>query len=206
MATTYLPGAVRPANPTRRAFIAAAGLTIPAVAMAAMPIVSNPRSGWDSLVAEFHRADDAQKVADKAHDAAETVHFAGRKLLGERPKSPNSDYPRPISDMTIGELRDYAAPPEQQAQHATALAEWQAKSDELDQRYKRDAEDDWHDAVDAREDAVNAIFAYPAPDRTALLFKLDLAEREYHGLGIDLDETVAKHVFTDVRRFARGEA
>lgn len=206
MATTYLPGALRPANPTRRAFIGAAGLAIPLTAAVASPIIHSPRREWDRLVAAFYRADAAQKAANKKHNAAETVYFAERKLLGDRPKTPDVDYPRPLHDMTIGEMRDYTVPADKQEQYAAALAVWNAKSEELDQRFQRNAGDEWHDAIDAREDAVNAIFAYPAPDRPALLFKLDLAEREYHGLDIDLDVAVAKQVFADVRRFARAEA
>jgi hypothetical protein len=207
MATTYLLGAVRPANPSRRAFIGAASLALPlAAATAASPLISSTNREWDRLVAECHRADAAQNTANKVHDAAETVYFAERKALGERPASPDSDYPRPIRDMTIGELRDYAPSPEQQAQYTAVLAEWQAKSDQLEEEYKHGAGGDWTDAIDAREDAVTAIFAYPAPDRAALLFKLELAEREYHGLGIDLDAPIARQIFADVRRFARGEA
>lgn len=192
---------------TRRAVLGAVVLAIPAAAAASTaPLICTSRTDWDRLVAEFHRADAAQNVMGKVHDAAETVYFDARKALGERPASPDSDYPRPIRDMTIGELRDHAPSPEQQAQYTAALAVWQAKSDELDERYKTDAGDAWRDAIDAREDAVTAIFAYPAPHSSGLLFKLDIAEREYHGLGIDLDAAIARQVFADVRRFARGEA
>jgi hypothetical protein len=157
-------------------------------------------------VADFHRADAAQNVAEKDLNVAKTRYFAERELLGDRPKAPDVDYPRPIRDMTIGELRDYAAPAEKVAGYDTALAAWNAMSADLEQRTKRAAEDRWHDALDDRDGAAKAIFAHPAPDRAALLFKLDLAEREYHGIGIDLDAPIARQVFADVRRFARGEA
>jgi len=206
MATTYLPGALRPANPTRRAFISAAGLAVPIAATAASPVLSNPRQKWASLVAEFHRKEAALQVVAKEHNAAETAFFAGRELLGECPKAPEADYPRPIDEMTVGELRELRASPEKQKQFATAFADWHAECEKLEQHTVAEVEDRWQTATDEREDAVNAIFACPSPDAAALLFKLNLAEREYHGLGIDLDETVAKHVFTDVRRFARGEA
>jgi hypothetical protein len=195
-----------PAAPTRRAFIGAASLAIPlAAAAAASPMINSPDREWDRIVAEFHRVDAALKVAEKAHNATETAYFAERGMVGNRPRSPDADYPRPIRDMTIGELRNFTPSAEKQEQYAAALATWNAKSDAVRQRYQH-GEDQWQDAVDAREDAVRAIFACPAPDRTALLFKLGLAEREYHGLGIDLDAAIARQVFADVRRFARGEA
>jgi hypothetical protein len=190
---------------TRRALLGAAVLTIP-VAAVAHPIICSARREWDSLIAEFHRADAAQNVAEKALNVAETHYFAEHALLGERPKAPDVDYPRPIRDMTIGELRDYAAPVEKLEAYDATLAAWEAKSKELEYRTKRAVEDRWHDALDKRNGAAKALFAYPAPDRAALLFKLDLAEREYHGPGIDLDATIAQQLFADMRRFARGEA
>jgi hypothetical protein len=206
MAATYLPGAARPANPSRRAFIGAASLTIPVAAMAALPNVSNPRREWDRLVAEFHRVDAVYDVALNELNVAETHYFAGLKSLGVRPKTPNVEYPRPIHDMTIGELQNYAAPAEELEGYDAALAHWRANSNGLELRTKRAAEDRWHDAIDKRGDAAKALFAYPAPDCAALLLKLDLAEREYHGAGSDLDGLIARHIFADMRRFARGEA
>lgn len=194
-----------PAAPTRRAFIGAASLAVPlAAAAAASPMISSPDREWDRLVAEFHRAQAKMKIVGAEHDAAETAFQAARALVGDRPKAPHVEYPRPIHEMTIGELRDMASPPHVQEQHAAAVAEWQAKSDEAEQRTMGDSEGRWSAAVDEQEVAVQAIFAHPAPDAAALLFKLDLAEREYSGF--DLDAAVAKPVFADVRRFMRTEA
>jgi hypothetical protein len=57
MAATNLPGAVRPANPSRRAFIGAASLVIPlvvaggATAAPATDVLSD--TTWPALVADF---------------------------------------------------------------------------------------------------------------------------------------------------------
>jgi hypothetical protein len=205
MATTYLPGATRPANPSRRAFIGAVSLAIPlAAAAAASPMLSSTNREWDRLVAEFHRADAHMKAVEPEHTAAEEAFFAARDLLVDQPKAPHVEYPRPIHEMTIGELREFAAPAHEQERHAAAVADWMMRSDEAKRRTMGDIEDRWNDAVSEQEAAVQAVLAHPAPDAAALLFKLELAEREYDGF--DLDAKVGKHLFADVRHFVRGEA
>lgn len=141
MATTYLPGAVRLANPSRRAFIGAASLTIPVAAMAAMPIISNPGRKWDRVVAEFQHADAKMNAAGAAHNAAQEAANAERALLGPRPEHPRIAYPRPIEDMTAGELGDLKVPADRQAEYETAISAWQAKTDELEERLIGDLEE-----------------------------------------------------------------
>lgn len=193
-----------PAAPTRRAFIGAAALAIPLAASSTAPIASGSRRQWDRLVSEYLRADAHMKAVGVEHAAAEDAFHIAQKAFGERPKPPFVLYPRPIAQMTVGELRDIAVPTHEQEQHAAALSSWQAQVDELERREYSPVEERWEAAVSQQEKAVQAIFAHPTPDAAALLFKLDLAEREYHGF--DLDSAVSKQLFADMRRLLRGEA
>jgi hypothetical protein len=191
---------------TRRAVLGAIA-TAPLIAITAATdtvtaSVINPE--WDRLVASFDTADARMKALAVEHTAASEAYQIARKGLRARPEAPGVAYPRPITEMTVGELRDLTVAPERQAAYEADFAAWNDEQQALDRAIMGDVDERWNDAVDAQDRAAHAIFAHPAPNAEALVYKLDLLQRAYHGC--DIDSTTAKHVLADVRRFVGGVA
>lgn len=198
-----------PASATRRAILGGAILGPAIIACATSAVATPPvasRVRWNRLVATFHAADKEMKAIGTEHTLAFDRYYIEREKLGARPLKPTISrlkFPKSIEQMTIAEIK--ATPVEPSADHAayeTELAGWLAKAEELEANITGDVDARWEAAVDTQDAAAQAIFAEPAPDTAALLFKINLVEQEYRGC--DPSDKVTRLVFADVRRLMGG--
>ena len=196
---------------TRRALIGGAGFAAvvamaPAVATVRPPAA--PTAKWDALVGAFRKADADMKAVGAEHDAAYKRYGAAVGALGPRPQAgdySHDAYPKPINEMTVGELRSMSLPKSPEyAAYEVALATWKAQDDALEAEITGDVDARWEAAVDAQDKAAHALFNEASPNADALRFKMELVEKSYEGG--DMDAYVTKAIFADARRLLSKEA